>query len=168
MPRYGPGTKVVLRGLNNMLPDEVKQRSEKDQGTGTRLVMRGLRHALPSIAERNEHHSKKREPAPKNTSAKPKHRPSKPPNQKSHKKAEKHTSALIPYRKGPSSSTAHSAHENRQEQRNRGVEIEEEMAPGMRAPNSRSRQPSVGTHRSKREKASPSRSTFSQRGFRDV
>ena len=64
MPRYGPGTKVVLRGLNNMLPDEVKQRSEKDQGPGTRLVMKGLKHALPSIAERNEQHSMKREHVP--------------------------------------------------------------------------------------------------------
>ena len=44
-----------------MLPDEVKQRSEKDQGPGTRLVLKGLKHALPSIAERNEQNLRKRE-----------------------------------------------------------------------------------------------------------
>ena len=70
MPRYGPGTKVVLRGLNNMLPDEVKQRSEKDQGPVTRLVLKGLKHALPSIAERNEGDSRKREPILGNGSGK--------------------------------------------------------------------------------------------------
>ena len=53
-----------------MMPDEVKQRSEEDQGPGTRLVMKGLRHALPSIAERNERDSRKHEPAPKNSSGK--------------------------------------------------------------------------------------------------
>ena len=53
-----------------MLPDEVKQRSEKDQGPGTRLVMKGLKHALPSIAERNERDSRKREHVPGNSSGK--------------------------------------------------------------------------------------------------
>ena len=51
-----------------MLPDEVKQRSEKDQGPGTRLVLKGLKHALPSIAERNEQDLRKREPVPRNGS----------------------------------------------------------------------------------------------------
>ena len=179
-----------------MLPDEVKQRSEKDQGPGTRLVLKGLNHALPSIAERNEQNSREREPAPRNGSGKglllisishqehrlckystmlthtlpgkPKHRPSKPKTRNSHKKAEETTSALIPYRKGTSSRSSHIGHENRHEERNRGEEIEEEMAPGMRASNSRSRQRSVGTHASKYGKGSPSRSTFSQRGFRDI
>ena len=47
-----------------MLPEEVKPPSEKDQGPGTRLVLKGLKHALPSIAERNEQHLRKRQPAP--------------------------------------------------------------------------------------------------------
>ena len=47
-----------------MLPEEVKPPSEKDQGPGTRLVLKGLKHALPSIAERNQQHLRKREPAP--------------------------------------------------------------------------------------------------------
>ena len=47
-----------------MLPEEVKPPLEKDQGPGTRLVLKGLKRALPSIAERNEQHLRKREPAP--------------------------------------------------------------------------------------------------------
>ena len=47
-----------------MLPDEVKQRSDKDQGPGTRLVLKGLKHALPSITERNEQDLRKREHFP--------------------------------------------------------------------------------------------------------
>ena len=53
-----------------MLPDEIKQRSEKDRGPGTRLVLKGLKRALPSIAERNEQGLRKREPVPDNGSGK--------------------------------------------------------------------------------------------------
>ena len=81
---------------------------------------------------------------------------------------EETTQELIPYRKGTSDRESHSEDRHPHEERNSGEEIEEEMAPRKRASDSRSRQSSVGQHGSKRGKGSPSRSTFSQRGFRDV
>ena len=133
---------------------------------------------------------------------------------------EETTQEIIPYRKDTSSRRSHREDTDRREERNSGEDIEEEMAPRMRASKkqehsprsngdrrsdrngiereeisehrhtrserhdsvggaggeqaeketgaSRSRQSSVGQHGSKRGKGSPSRSTFSQRGFRDV
>lgn len=51
MPRQGPGTKLVMKGLERAFPDISEQEEQalsERQGPGTKFVLKGLKYALPT------------------------------------------------------------------------------------------------------------------------